>query len=238
MLLFFQNNDHIHSYPVGNDSLSSYAIKSITAGEEIIEDYRSYRWPSWVVKVCNTMQLRIDNIYSKLAPGIASMQIKYQLKQGKYGLGIFVEEDVKKGTLIWKYNRDVNVRIICNSWSGEKALRTYLTTLNSDEQRKDLLIHMYCEHGYCHELLDDCRFWNHGDAPNTGNEGPDPYNAYALKDIKKGEELLDDYGTYEWPDWYIKLLTEYNVDVDYFTVPDENRYRNIDNNEMHAIKCN
>ena len=94
------------------------------------------------------------------------------------------------------------------------------------------------EHGYCHQLLDDCQFWNHSDTPNTGNHGPDPYNCYALRDIRKGEELFDDYGTYEWPDWYIHLLTEYNVDVDYFTVPDKNRYRNLDISGMVAIECN
>ena len=166
------------------------------------------------------------------------MQIEYHLKEGKFGNGLFAAEDIQKGTLIWKYSRNINVRVICGSWNGEHEMRKHLASLTSDVERKDLLIHMYCEHGYIHELLDDCRFWNHSDTPNTGNEGPDPFNAYALRDIKMGEELLDDYGTYEWPDWYLRLLMEYDVDVDYFKVPDENRYRNINGNELISIKCN
>jgi len=166
------------------------------------------------------------------------MQIEYHLKEGKFGKGLFAAENIRKGTLIWKYSRDVNVRVICGSWNGEHDMRKHLGKLSSHEERKDLLIHMYCEHGYIHELLDDCRFWNHSDTPNTGNEGPDPFNAYALRDIKMGEELLDDYGTYEWPDWYLRLLIEYGVDVDYFKVPDENRYRNINGTELISIKCN
>jgi len=222
----------------GNDSLNSYATKDIKAGEEIIEDYQSYRWSSWMAKLCRSFQLKIDNLYQKLAPGVAIMQIKYQVKEGKYGMGIFVDEDIKKGTLIWKYNQDVNVRVICKSWDGESDLRQYLTTFPSYEQKQDLLIHMYCEHGYCHQLLDDCQFWNHSDNPNTGCNGPDPFNAYALRDIQKGEELLDDYGTYEWPDWYLNLLVEYGVDVDYFTVHDKNKYKNLSGNGMVPIECN
>ena len=213
-------------YLIGKDSLKSYATRDIKVGEQIIEDYSSYRWPSWVLNSCNSSGLKIDNIHFKLNPGVAGMQVKYKLKEGKYGLGIFAGEDIKKGQLIWKYKRDVNIRVICNSWNGEKELKKYLAILPSYEQRKDLLVHMYCEHGYCNEILDDCKFWNHSDSPNTGNDGPDPFNSYALQNIKRGEELLDDYGTYEWPEWYLQLLIEYGVDVDYFTVPDENKYRN------------
>ena len=218
--------------------MTSYATKDIKAGDEIVEDYESFRWPAWLPKLCRSLHLKINNLYEKLAPGVASMQIKYQVKEGKYGMGIFVDQDVKKGTLIWKYNQDINVKVICKSWDGEDALRQYLTTFPSFEQKQDLLIHMYCEHGYCHQLLDDCQFWNHSDNPNTGCDGPDPFNAYAIRDIKKGEELLDDYGTYEWPDWYLNLLVEYGVDVDYFTVHDRNRFKNINTNLMLPIECN
>jgi len=220
------------------DKFTSYATKDIKAGEEIVEDNEAYRWPSWLAKLSRSSNIKISNFYQKLAPGVASMQIKYQVKKGKYGMGIFVDEDVPRGTLIWKYNQDVNVKVICNSWEGESKLRQYLTTFSSFQQKQDLLIHMYCEHGFCHQLLDDCQFWNHSDDPNTGCDGPDPFNAYALRDIRKGEELLDDYGTYEWPDWYLNLLIEYGVDVDYFTVHDKNRYKNFTRSQRLPIECN
>ena len=223
---------------IDKDKFISYATKDIKAGEEIVEDNEAYRWPSWLAKFSRSSNFKISNLYQKLAPGVASMQIKYQVKKGKYGMGIFVDEDVPRGTLIWKYNQDVNVKVICNSWEGESKLRQYLTTFSSFQQKQDLLIHMYCEHGFCHQLLDDCQFWNHSDDPNTGCDGPDPFNAYALRDIRKGEELLDDYGTYEWPDWYLNLLIEYGVDVDYFTVHDKNRYKNFNRSQRLPIECN
>ena len=223
---------------IDKDKLISFATKDIKAGEEIVEDNEAYRWPSWLAKLSRSSNFKISRFYQKLAPGVASMQIKYQVKKGKYGMGVFVDEDVPRGTLIWKYNQDVNVKVICNSWEGESALRQYLTTFSSYQQKQDLLIHMYCEHGFCHQLLDDCQFWNHSDDPNTGCDGPDPFNAYALRDIKKGEELLDDYGTYEWPDWYLNLLVEYGVDVDYFTVHDKSRNKNFDRNLRFPVECN
>ena len=59
--------------------------------------------------------------------------------------------------------------------------------------------------------------WNHSAKPNTG-EGPDPNSSYAIRNIKKGEELLDDYGTYGWPSWLLKLQEEYGVDTSYFEI--------------------
>ena len=59
--------------------------------------------------------------------------------------------------------------------------------------------------------------WNHSAKPNTG-EGPDPNSSYAIRNIKKGEELLDDYGTYGWPSWLLKLQEEYKVDTSYFEI--------------------
>ena len=52
---------------------------------------------------------------------------------------------------------------------------------------------------------DDAIYWNHSEKPNTGfGPGPNscPLSTYAVCDIKKGQELFDDYGTYQWPKWY------------------------------------
>ena len=48
-------------------------------------------------------------------------------------------------------------------------------------------------------ILDDGGMWNHSEKPNTGfgpNSDSCPYSSYSIRNIKKGEELLDDYGTY------------------------------------------
>ena len=196
----------------GKDSLSSYAIRNINAGEEFLEDYGSYEWPSWFIKICHEFNATMD-YFTYLQPGVAGFQVKYKIKQCKYGKGVFADENIKKGTLIWKYKRGINVR----SLKGQRATRDYLAKLPNDESRKDWLIHMYFYRGHCNEILDDGKFWNHSSNPNTG-DGPDVNSSYAIKNIRKGEELLDDYGTYDWPSWLLKLLAEYEVDIDYFDI--------------------
>ena len=60
------------------------------------------------------------------------------------------------------------------------------------------MIHSWVDGGVLSYTDDDADYWNHSDSANTGfGPGPDsdPYSTYALRDIKKGEELLDDYGT-------------------------------------------
>ena len=43
-------------------------------------------------------------------------------------------------------------------------------------------------------------------------------SSYALRDLVPGEELLDDYGSYEYPAWLTILYDEYQVDMDYFDI--------------------
>lgn len=226
------------SYSLGKDNLNTYAVKSIKADEEIIADYSSYRWPSWVIKMCNSLHLKIDHFPEKLNPGISGFQVKYKLQESKYGLGIFADEEIKRGCLIWKYKRGVNIRVISTSRQGEQKLRKYLATFPSYQLRKDLLVHMYCLGGYCNEILDDCQFWNHSDTPNTShtNQGSNPFDGYALRNIKKGEELLEDYRTLEWPKWYLQILSEYDVDVSYFTILDKNKDVNMADNNIIKSK--
>lgn len=53
------------------------------------------------------------------------------------------------------------------------------------------------------QILDDAKMWNHSETPNTGLPpagdalGYCFESSYAIRDIKSGEELLDDYGIYE-----------------------------------------
>ena len=60
------------------------------------------------------------------------------------------------------------------------------------------------------EILDDGKYWNHSAKPNTG--GPaDSDHSFAIRDIKKGEELLDNYGTYEKVEWFEQLCAKFGV---------------------------
>ena len=43
----------------------------------------------------------------------------------------------------------------------------------------------------------------------------DHKSTYAIKDIKKGEEIVEDYSTYEWPKWFLKILDQYEIKHDF-----------------------
>lgn len=133
------------------------------------------------------------------------------------GQGVFAEEFIPAGTLVWKYARGINVHI----YRDASEVRQRLSELEPQDQRF-FMTHVYMVGGVLNEILDDARMWNHSDAPNTGY-GPDGadsdfFSSYASRDIEAGEELFDDYGRYEYPAYFVELAREYNVPLDFFTV--------------------
>ena len=60
------------------------------------------------------------------------------------------------------------------------------------------------------EILGDGKYWNHSATPNTGAP-PDAIHTWALRDIKKGEQLLDDYGVYDNPPFFQRLCKQFGV---------------------------
>ena len=112
--------------PDRTDKNSAFAIRDIKKGEEMFEDYGQYEWPDWLVKICYEVGSDMSYFDVKAAetkkasseeakPGF---QVKYRVGQAMYGLGLFAEENIPKGKLIWKYKRGANVR----SFKGEKAV--------------------------------------------------------------------------------------------------------------------
>ena len=59
--------------------------------------------------------------------------------------------------------------------------------------------------------LNDGKFLNHSPEPNLEYPTLGAYHTYAIRDIKKGEELFEDYSSYEslYPEWVINILLEY-----------------------------
>ena len=117
--------------------------------------------------------------------------MKYRVGESKFGKGIFAEENIPKGKLIWKYKQGENII----SFKGKKAVLKHLETLGHKE-RKWFIIHAWGDGGLINYTDDDSIYWNHCEHPNTGPEGPDPLSTYATRNIKKGEEMFDDYGLY------------------------------------------
>ena len=150
----------------------------------------------------------------------AGFQVGYEVRECEYGLGLFAKEFIPKGKLIWKYMKGVNV----NTYDNVEDIQKRLGSMNKDEQNF-FMSHVYLFDGFMNEITDDGCYWNHSENPNTGSAliyGPETcwYSSYAIQDIQPGEQLLDDYGTYEYPEYFIELAEEYNVPQDFIVKKD------------------
>ena len=161
----------------------------------------------------------MQRLSERMSTSKSGFHVKYEVKETKLGLGLFVMEPVAKGTLLWSYKKGENIL----SLQGEEETRQHLATLQTDVARRDWLEHAYHDGGTLNYILDDGGLWNHSAVPNTGGQedGLDSLSSYALRDLAAGEELLDDYGTYEYPVWLVRLCKEYQVDMEYFDLPSQ-----------------
>lgn len=133
------------------------------------------------------------------------------------GLGCFTNVPIEKGQVVWVedvgLDTYVDVRTLVSK-VGEKVARDLLS---------------YCfrvpfpEH-ICILPCDNARFVNHSENPNIGTNPDGPVHVeYALRDISAGEELLDDYRSYNLEfepdgkakaiDWSRDLIKEAHFDL-------------------------
>lgn len=102
-----------------------------------------------------------------------------------HGFGLFAGEDIPKGTVIWKFHPNIDYR-----FSG-KEFAEILKNID-DYGLKHLLNTCYKSDDYFYYVTDDARFINHNE--QRSNIGPaDENTEVALKDIKKGEEIVENY---------------------------------------------
>lgn len=109
-------------------------------------------------------------------------------KSNIQGIGLFTNEKISKGKVVWRYN---NITTI--SWSQEEweAIQNNipLNAFNNIERFS------YFIHNKWHLNLDDSRFMNHSSVSNLGYDRENN-TCYALKDIEAGEELTIDYSEF------------------------------------------
>ncbi len=105
-----------------------------------------------------------------------------------HGIGIFADEFIPKGTIIWEFTHGFDVYLTAEE----------IQTLPAPAQAQMLkYCHREVENGQYVLCADDARFFNHSDEPNTvdlpGPEGP----TIAARDITIGEELTGDYWAFD-----------------------------------------
>ena len=211
---FWNHSENPNSGFGPSDYNSSFATRDIYPGDELVDDYGIYEYPEWFVELAKEYNVPQDFITIKLSvkPGF---NIPYEIKESPgRGFGIFATEFIPVNSLIWKFYPDVNLRC----FDGEAATLQHLQTL-SQEDRVFWLSHVYLFAGKVNEILDDGKMWNHSENPNTSSGYLGDWDStYAARDIAAGEELLDDYGQYEYPEWFSTLCREYGVPQDYFVI--------------------
>lgn len=98
-----------------------------------------------------------------------------------HGLGLFTEEDLVKGQIYWVVNKIID----------QSITRTEMASLPSLTQKYLRHYAWQDTNGDCYISLDNDKFMNHSDSPNT--DGDHPEFCITSRDIKAGEELTCDY---------------------------------------------
>ena len=116
-------------------------------------------------------------------------EVKYKVKKSSAGLGLFADEDIKKGTWIIEY--------VGSIVTGKKEVENYKENKYLFETSKTRMIDGSAR-------SNTARYINHSCKPNCEVEiiGGRVF-VRTVKPIKKGEEFNYDYGS-EYTDEYIK----------------------------------
>ena len=137
------------------------------------------------------------------------MNIDYEIRENKYGKGIYVLENVKANTCIWTYKLNDNVF----EYSAEQSI-SYLEQLPTLEEQQRFLELTFGKGDKLCLITDDCKT----DLING--------NCYSIRDIKKDEEILEDYNNFVHPPFLFPLLQKYNSEPTYYTIADIHKIQN------------
>ncbi|WP_068469599.1 SET domain-containing protein [Candidatus Protochlamydia phocaeensis] len=130
------------------------------------------------------------------------------------GVGLFADQDIKQGDIVWHYTPETCM--VFTQQQFEKLLHSYHKT-------EKQVIQYYLTYSYYQSrlnglvfCLDNGRFVNHSETPNLAGPSHFPSDiswqySVALRDIKKGEELTENYHTYDHSEWLDDLCKRYHI---------------------------
>ena len=108
-----------------------------------------------------------------------------------HGLGLFADEDIPKDTILWKFTSEFDLKFTKEQIRKfSKQVQEYLET--------------YCwlskkSGKYCF-ASDNAKYFNHSKNPNSLSayyKNEEEVVTKAIQDIQKGEEITDNYSTFE-----------------------------------------
>ena len=137
------------------------------------------------------------------------VKAELRLTPDNKGIGVFAVEFIPANTRVDDH------RLI---YFDEQGTLKHLSSLPNDEARRDWLDHAFGEDGKVavHDTnFDDGGMVNHSDNPNLVTNEKDGYS-YSTRDIQEGEELTEDYRTYDYVPFFEDLCEKYGV-PDWYT---------------------
>lgn len=123
--------------------------------------------------------------------------VKTKIKPSKIsGIGLFADQFIPKGTLIWRFKKDFDIRVNKDYPDNlQEPAKSYFKCYAY--QNPKTMNYVLC--------ADDARFFNHSEEPNTccveDPEDEDTANV-ASRDIQVGEELTIDYREFDNDPFY------------------------------------
>lgn len=120
------------------------------------------------------------------------MLVKTKVKESKiHGLGLFADEFIPKGTEIWRFTPGFDQKFTREQiLSFPELLQIYIYKYSWRSDKSEL---------YCISS-DNGKYFNHSENPNVLSEyreNEEEVITVAIKDIQAGEEILDDYSSFE-----------------------------------------
>lgn len=119
-----------------------------------------------------------------------------------HGLGVFAKQDIPKGTLWWHARPGKDLILI--SREQFEVLRTSFVSPTSDGLLNSLYTYSYysADHEALVLILDNARYTNHSATPNSAEyEMEKEIGSIAVRDIRAGEEILENYNLYAHCPW-------------------------------------
>ncbi|HIH24518.1 TPA: SET domain-containing protein [Candidatus Woesearchaeota archaeon] len=108
-----------------------------------------------------------------------------------HGMGLFADEFIPKGTVIWKFTPGFDLKFTKEQIAGfPEQVREYLHVYSWLSKKSG---------AYCFSS-DNGKYFNHSEHPNSLSayyEDEDEVVTRAIKDIQCGDEITDDYSTFE-----------------------------------------
>ena len=118
--------------------------------------------------------------------------IKTKIRESKiHGIGLFADEFIPKGTEIWKFTPGFDQKFTREQiLSFPDLLQIYIYKYSWRSKKSKLYIFS----------ADNGKYFNHSDNPNALSEYRDDEEevvTVATKDIEIGEEILDNYNSFD-----------------------------------------